>query len=258
MRKILYNKSGEELNILGRQISNDSSFEVPQQKWLDLAADIREQGQVYSWINSGDIVVNDGTRNLTSSRGLRWCENLDSIEVSNNGVFEIEKFNKINFQGNIIVGIDGDELNVDAAGQSNVGNIFSLDMIHNGTFLNEYGDVGENIKISESPHIIPFNCKLIGITFSNSNSGVDVDLELWKAEKNDDANKEKILTWEVRNARTGYKKNITNVFLNAGDKLALYGNDKGGNSVDVNIVLYFKIINDNNNEEFTENFSGDF
>ena len=98
LQKILKNQSGGLLQILNRNIDNGSQYAVPYQFWLDLAEDT----SIDSLIQSGNIVVNDGTSDLSISEALELIKRFqfDSAEKitfdnSNNGFISTDTQNAI-------------------------------------------------------------------------------------------------------------------------------------------------------------------
>jgi hypothetical protein len=163
---------------------------------------------------------------------------------------------------------DGDSIAYDSAsGQfvakppSIVGSVFNVQFAYEASnvknkWLSYSG--GNSFTSNSVPCVLPFDCDLIGIMFSNRGGGVDTDVKLYKADAgsaNADAN---VLTWQVRNARTAYKTNFASpISFNAGDKVAIYFSDQGGDPDYPIVTLVLKVSTTTTGEQ-SENFSGYF
>lgn len=113
-----------------------------------------------------------------------------------------------------------------------------------------------------TPAVLPWESKLVGINFVNSSDDSSTDIELYKADVNNGSTNEKILTWSLSNVRVARKTDLGDTYIfSAGDKIAIFLKDSGGkgrdNPDDVVINLFFQILS-GNEEESSENFSGDF
>lgn len=78
MIKILKNTTDEPITRLGIIIPANGSLSVPLRLWLKLADDMDESDNVYQDIQNGNIIVNDGTDDLSIVDGVRWCTILAS------------------------------------------------------------------------------------------------------------------------------------------------------------------------------------
>jgi hypothetical protein len=131
----------------------------------------------------------------------------------------------------------------------------------NGTFNNSYMSYYEHcISSNQSPAIVPWKSKLIGISFTNRNYSIDVDVEVLKADANNGTSPlTKVLDWELRDVRVASKTSFeSNIVFNTGDKIAIYVRDKGTNPHDGVVVLYLQVAADATNGEYYENFYGYF
>jgi len=260
MIKRLYNKSGNTLEIFGRDVADNDFYDVPRNRFLELADDIYEENSICQLIESSDIWVNNGSEfivNVTEAK--RYCEDLSGIRIKKDDGTISETTRSINLTGNVAINKVGDQMNVNIGGISNIGFLYCMSFVKNGSAQNKFSDsIACNIPSDYSPQPCPFNMELIGITFTNNKAGSDFDIEVWKSDRNDGPNEYKVTEWQVRNGRIGYKTNITGKNFNAGDKVAIFIDDEGMNPNDMGTVLIFKILNDNNKEEFVEDFEGHF
>lgn len=138
------------------------------------------------------------------------------------------------------------------------GNITTAVFSNNSTTKNKWLECYGDESSDEVPFIVPFNCKLAALTFSNEEDGVDVDMQLHKSTHGSGGNAIEIFNWELRDIRTAVQSTITpTITLLAGDKIGMYAKDQGTNSKSPRVILYFERV-DNVTVNLTENFSGDF
>lgn len=107
--------------------------------------------------------------------------------------------------------------------------------------------------------IMPFKSKLIALTYSNKVSGADCRLKFYSTPEGGGASPRTMdVDWTLTNVRCARKTNFgTDIIYEAGDKIGVYHVDQGTNSDDVVVMMYFQIIEDND-EEVKQNFSGNF
>ena len=88
-----------------------------------------------------------------------------------------------------------------------------------------------------TPAIIPYNGKLIGVTFSNKNTGISCAIKIYK-------NGVVAYTWNFTTGRTGYITNLTTVSFNAGDRISVYIDGVTGIPINVEVVVIFQYTDD--------------
>jgi len=111
---------------------------------------------------------------------------------------------------------------------------------------------------SNSAHgIIPFNSKLVGLTFSNKCSGVDVDILVKRATKSGGSSDSTVYTWDLNNVRWASKTNFSTINFAAGDKIGLYMQDRGTNP-SYPIVIAYLLVTDDETLDLSESYSGYF
>ena len=127
-----------------------------------------------------------------------------------------------------------------------------------GTVSDEWLDAyGDNKTSNKTTAVIPFNSKLVGITFSNYKTNVGADILIYSTQ-NGGGNSPKDLkyTWTINNKRTAFKTSFaTDVLFNAGEKLGIYFNKTNKSGQNVNVILYFMVIDDTVADD-GENWSG--
>lgn len=75
--KRLKNISGNTLQILNRDIAHNSYYEIPEQLWWELANDASTSAAV----SAGQIIVNDGSQDLTIDDALRLIKRYQDVEA---------------------------------------------------------------------------------------------------------------------------------------------------------------------------------
>jgi len=139
--------------------------------------------------------------------------------------------------------------------ESGEGIILPLTFNHESTAKNKWlsheGDTG--LSSDETPAIIPFSCKLVGMTFSNSKNSVETDVEVYQTPKNS-STRTLDSTWQIRASRSGYKTNVVETIFEAGSKIGIYLRDKGTDPKRVVVILYVQILQllpEENTEDYT-------
>ena len=151
---------------------------------------------------------------------------------------------------------------ISSAGSGGVGS-FTLIFQHEGGTEDKWlGHHGHNgISSHKSPAVIPWDCTLVGMTFTNKKDNGDSDIEIYVAPAG--AGKADALeyTMTIRNERI---KSITNFVdpptFNTGDKVAVYARalvpleDK----IEHVVVTLYLSVTSNINTDISETWSGDF
>jgi len=228
--KTLKNDFNGIRKILGKNFNPYEVYEVPGGKWLELFNKSKDaDSNIYSWLNDETLKVSkdEGDTYLSKSDGIEWCRLLSFYDNSN--------------PPNIIKGLP-----------------FQAVFLDNGSTGNEWlCQYDANIPSNQSPYVVPFDCRLVGITYSNSKDEVDSDIEIWVSALGDGTTKTRVFNWERNNKRVGYKTDFDPyIEFDAGDKVSVYNDDKGKNASDTVVILYFQAINNNVDEEW-EDYSGD-
>lgn len=130
-----------------------------------------------------------------------------------------------------------------------------LQYIFSDTFSisNKWLSIGNGIDSYAVPLILPWDCRLVGLSFNNKYDNINIDVELHSITTVDNVfNKD--LTFNIVSAKEGYKTNIPNgISYLAGNKLGIYLN-KVDNSIpkDVIVILYLQILDTSVLGEFTK------
>jgi len=219
MIKRIKNNSGGDKFVVTRTISNGDYYDLDVKYWPQVLDD----DDFVADVVSGTLVVNDGTSDLNAVDGELWLNRFQ--EESSTIVYSIFP---------LVFSRNG---SAQAKWMSNIADVMSS----NQTFA-----------------YIPFKCKVVGVTFSNKNSGVDVDVEIWKSAEGNAANESMVYEWELSNVRVARKSNISpDLTFDPGDKVAVYLDDEGKNPSNAVVIMYLQVTEDTS-EESSEDFSGNF
>lgn len=186
--KRLKNNTPSDKLILTRVVSPGQYYNLDYKQWVE----VLDNPDLLSEINSGDIVVNNGSIDiLDTTAAIKFLEKFQS----------------------------------DAA--TVLGTTFDMTFGDQGSFRNEWVELGIIGSRSDSvPNVIPFDCKLISMIFTNNNSSVDLDVELYK-----NGTSNNFFTWQIRNKKTAYKtNNLDSAVFAPGDTLSVYVRDRGTNA----------------------------
>lgn len=140
------------------------------------------------------------------------------------------------------------------------GAIYQLVFLHEGSdatdrWYSHYGDT--SLTSDKSPAIVPWDSKLIALTYTNQDNNSDVDLEIYSVHEADTTQKDVEFVWQLRNARVARKTNFSpSILFEAGDRVAVYARDKGSNPDFAVLTLYLQMLTDNSTT-VVRSFSGD-
>lgn len=133
--------------------------------------------------------------------------------------------------------------------------------ITNDLFLNHYGDGRAGSPSNESPAVMPWKSKLVGLTYTNKVAGTRVHIEI-QSVADGSGNSPVLLDFDwlldTVGVRTARKTNFTtDIIFDAGDKISVFLDLKvgGSNPENVIVVMHLEIIEETF-EESSENFSG--
>lgn len=244
-KKILKNTTAQEIDLIniGLVISANSQVEIDERDYL-LLASVDSLSELNSYIESSEIIVNDGTEDLPIEEAknyLKYPHHAENIRFDNtsNGFLSKNAQDAIEEARNTVVGA-----------------LFNLSFEEYGSAVNEWLEhSGDGKNSDRSPAVIPFPCELRAITFTNSDNDSDTNIQVWKSPVNQGNSREMVYELQLRNTRTGYKNDIIGVDFIPGDKVGIYLEDAGVNPDNVVVTLYFKINNEISGEG-TEQWSG--
>ena len=260
LQKILKNTTGADifLEFPGVLVPASGQITINVEEYIDFAAE-EAINELTPLINGGSIVVNNGTVDYSAADGIRFLEYPDRLTVQEDGTDTTIVTTNINFTGSVATTDNGDG-NVDVeVGANFFGALFQLAYTEDGDADNEWlGMYDRGNKSNQTFGVIPFDCEICVITYSNSKGGSDCDIELFASDAGDGNNNTKVFEWQIRDKRV----DCISVFpspiqFSPGDKLGVYCQDQGTNAKNVAVVIYFRILSTNKCNG-GENFSGNF
>lgn len=139
-----------------------------------------------------------------------------------------------------------------------VGSLFQIEFTNGGNTSNTWLAVSDsNLSGNQTPWTACFPCRLAGLSFSNRNTGADLDMEIHVAREGDGNSSTLEYTWSIVNGRTAFKTDIptTELVLDPGDKVSVYAAGAGGSGRDVWLGVFWEIVS-RTTSEGVENWSG--
>lgn len=117
--------------------------------------------------------------------------------------------------------------------------LYTVNFRSNGTASNEWMDVaGCGERSDEVPAILPFASTMIGFTYSWRDRNDEAGIRLFRAAATANNNSATLVySLNISNRRCGSVS--TNVSFSAGDKIAMYLQDRGGDPRDPFFAFYF-------------------
>lgn len=226
MAKILKNTTLSDIEVaaLGLTIPASGQITIEEQDYL-LLANTDSVAELTTLINSGDVVVNDGTADLVASEGISYIKypNFAASIRYTPTTFVTED----NVQDAIGTGIN-------TAIQTPR---YTIPLLYNGTVgNNEFIGYTNLLPGDSTPIIIPVKSSLQEYTFSNGNSNADYTIELRK----NSTTATVFNTVSKTNTQFFVESSIGESFL-AGDEIYIKYLDNGNNANDVAIILTFRV-----------------
>jgi len=100
----------------GTTIPTSEQYEIDPINYILWATDDAIT-EMTPYINSGDIIVNNGTDDLLAEEGIRFLKYPDRIEIQENDVSKIRVIKKLNFEGDVTVTDEGSgKVTIDVTG----------------------------------------------------------------------------------------------------------------------------------------------
>lgn len=282
---IIRNDTLAPITLLGLELDVSEEYSIQSFEVLRWATD----SDVEAAVLAGDLAVSNGTAYFSTpasayahmrkiARGenigvsvptefsdsqqdqVQDAINTTRLDVQVDGTDRISAPDKINFSGNVDYEVDAQTVKITAkvgGGSSVLGTMFTLSFAETGSVGNKWlGNVSDGNNSDRTFAIIPFNCELKAITFSNRDDNSDTDVEIWVAQADNAAIKNKVFEWMLRDARVACKNNLSIPF-DAGDKIGVLLDDQGVNPDNVTVQMFFKITSDTVRDAI-EGFSGNF
>lgn len=155
--------------------------------------------------------------------------------------------------------LDSDVCHIQSSDISSGQNIFQISFHNEGSIYNKWIGLDNSVTSDESPYVVPWKSNLIGITYSNNKHDSNINIQVFKSNKDAGSVNTLLTQWDIRDARTAFKTNmLPTLSCEAGDKIGVflkkYNNDK---PKDVILTLYFQIDINTSLNEYIESFNGD-
>ena len=251
MSKILKNTTGTaiELPRLGITVPASGQEEIKTEEFLDAATD-DALSEITAFLNSGDIVVNDGINDLSATYGLYHLLYTDWA-FNQRFLSEPERTNGF-------VSKTSQEA-IEESRSSFNGKGFQTTFLGNGTVKNQWlENEDSDIHSNESPDVFKYKSKLVGMEYTNNSPDSDPIIIICISNLNSGSTLDRFYKWTITNSRTSIKVNQNSGFtVNAGDKMGIYIKDGGGDAFDIVVSMDF-IVTDASTINISRNYSGDF
>jgi len=119
----------------------------------------------------------------------------------------------------------------DISTENTDGSLFELTFESFSSVGDDWLTVSGSTPSNETPFVLAWDCILHGLTFSNKESGVSTDLEIYRVLEGDgDSPSELMFTWQINSARTARRTTFGSpaIFFSKGDKVAVFAATPGG------------------------------
>ena len=140
--------------------------------------------------------------------------------------------------------------------------IFQMAFVESGNSTNRWLSLASHNAIDSNVTngVIPWRCKIVGLTYSGANNSVEADFQIHSASWSDGASPTNLdFTWEIRNTRAARRTSFSpDIVFEAGDRIGVYCQDQGTNNNEMVLMIYFEIIEDNSvdvSTTWSSNFS---
>lgn len=233
MAKILKNNTNPAVNIdvseIGTSILPTENYVIDPVEYLYWSKP-ETITELTPYINSGDIVVNDGLHDLSPVDGIRYLKYAD-YAFNQRFLSEPDRNNGFTAK-NVQEAIEESKANIE-------GKTTALpSFMNNGITKNKWLALDGSMSVSnELPAVVAFNSTIASLVYINKNNDSDIDIELYK-------NGALEFTWEIRNKRWSYKTNgLSTVTFAAGDQISCFAKKViGGTGVDPNSVILDVVV----------------
>lgn len=259
MVRYLKNLTGSDVNLvdIGEIIVPASSTlfidPIDYLKWA------RSEDIVTAFTDSNLSLLEDGIE-IFGQDAVRIITRLFNLKLSESTVLAGQSVNELNLIGDYTVNISDGIATINFAPNTNAGkgSLLQPFFLGEGIITQDrtltYSDTDLNPS-DEVFYLVPFDCKLIGVTYSNNRYDSDCNIEVYRSLRNNDDNKTLEYTFEARDARLALKSNIINgPSFFAGDKITVDLTVQGSRPDDVVTGLYLLTTNMDGYEN-SESFS---
>lgn len=235
-------------------VGSESDLEVQQEH-------ITKLSDVNSINFDGYVNVFEDTSDPGSEREV--TVDILGSDIEKDDVSVITDVNILNFEGNVSVVDETNGKVTIAVGGTNslVGGLHQMTFLDDDSGVKEkwLGYYEDGIASSEINGIMPWKSKLVGITFSNRDTGIDQDVKIYSTPEGGGYTPKTLdFSWTLSNIRIARKTDfVTDIIFDVGDKIAVFLKDTGTDANRPVIKLYFQII-DGTTSSGSENNSGNF
>jgi len=240
-KKIIKNTTGADIEIreAGRLIPALGQIEVDPIRYLYWSTP-ETITELTPLLNAGDIVINDGTNDLTAAEALRFLEYPDRVTIKDSGTKVAGIVKTINIAGGLSAVDDGDgQVTLQTGGGAIEGRTFQVLFFSNGNTANKWlFHLPTSDATDQLPYYNWWNVEVFGISFSNKNANINCDIEFYINGTNNPA---KIYTLQVRDSKFAHQTTLTSLFTaDIGDLISCYIRKVGNStpsSVEVDMGL---------------------
>lgn len=189
------------------------------------------EAEITAQILAGDIIVNNGIEDLSPTDGVLWVF----------GEFDTT---------------DG---TIGASANATTGKMLQLDFENPSSIGGDWLQSG-GMPTNETPVIVPFDSRLVSITFSNKERGADTELQIQAVSETDGRSPSPtIITWTIDNARTARRNDFGSpqITFSKGDKIAVFAEQRGNTDPSqVKMTMHLLVLEDDLTTHIS-NWNGD-
>jgi len=199
-------------------------------------------------LSAGTLVLQHENVDLSIPEAIRLIQRISNLKLSESTVLAGQAIKELNLIGDYTLSIADGVATINFAPRANegAGALLQPTFVADGKRMNSQWLWLLDSDLDRSkivPYVVPFDSRLIGVTFTNKEDNADCDISIYNAIKNNADNSSVVYTMEVRNSRISVKSNITNgPLFSAGDKISVLCDDAGSVPEDITIVLYLLVI----------------
>lgn len=209
-------------------------------------------------IDQGATDIHPGNYTDTNTNQLTTWD----LDTDSNSPTTVTQGTEVTISGgtNIVTSRVGNTVTIDSTGGGSggaYGSIITLEWFINGDCGNRWYDHADAGSASNtSPFMTPWDLELVGLSYTNENANVDADIEIYSVNLGDASSPKTLeFLWDLNDVRVATKTDFsTPVIVEAGDKVAIYNKDKGGNANDPVLHTFWKIVTATSAES-KENYS---
>jgi hypothetical protein len=199
-------------------------------------------------LSAGTLVLEHEGINLTESEAIRLIKRISNLKLSESTVLKGQSIKELNLIGDYTLSIADGVATINFAPSANdgAGALLQPVFVYGGNAENKWLRYSENnLETTEdTPFVVPYDCKLIGITFTNKKSDGDGDLEIYKALKDFGATRSLVYTYSITDSKVSLDTSISGgPTFAAGDKISLFMDKTGQKTEKVGVTLYLLTTN---------------